>query len=370
MIRKLLVAFLAILPSVASAESWVNRVQVTSPVVGQYMAGIDAKGIPILESFGAITPTLDNFVGDSGSGGTKGVVPAPGAGDAAANKFLKADGTWATTPLSTPVLTKSQELNYQTGTTYTVLSSDNNKLVVFNNNSTINVTVPQATGSFGAGYWVDIHNMGSGLVVLYPQASVIQGLSPYIVPQGYSVRLVSDGTNYFTNGFNPRNGRVLLRTFTANSSAFLGDPSIFDGNFANYDIEVDWLITSSNTANVLFQVYAGGTYQGSNYLSTASCTRSDGYLLHCGGSAAGILMNYNTWPPVTNKMFGKMTIHNPTTGVGIRGIQGKLSYQFSSYFMGVETSGFWNNNTSVTGFRVVPTAGLLTWGVIKVYGYN
>lgn len=35
------------------------------------------------------------MVGDSGSGGTKGAVPAPGSGDAAAAKFLKADGTWA-----------------------------------------------------------------------------------------------------------------------------------------------------------------------------------------------------------------------------------------------------------------------------------
>jgi hypothetical protein len=35
------------------------------------------------------------MVGDSGSGGTKGAVPAPAAGDAAANKFLKANGTWA-----------------------------------------------------------------------------------------------------------------------------------------------------------------------------------------------------------------------------------------------------------------------------------
>lgn len=43
------------------------------------------------------TAILDNMVGDSGAGGTKGLVPAPAAGDAAANKFLKADGSWATT---------------------------------------------------------------------------------------------------------------------------------------------------------------------------------------------------------------------------------------------------------------------------------
>lgn len=41
------------------------------------------------------TALLNAMVGDSGSGGTKGLVPAPAAGDAAAQKFLKADGTWA-----------------------------------------------------------------------------------------------------------------------------------------------------------------------------------------------------------------------------------------------------------------------------------
>jgi hypothetical protein len=44
---------------------------------------------------GAQTALLSAFVGDTGSGGTKGLVPAPTAGDAAANKYLKSDGTWA-----------------------------------------------------------------------------------------------------------------------------------------------------------------------------------------------------------------------------------------------------------------------------------
>lgn len=41
------------------------------------------------------TALLSDVVGDSGSGGTKGLVPAPASGDAAASKYLKADGTWA-----------------------------------------------------------------------------------------------------------------------------------------------------------------------------------------------------------------------------------------------------------------------------------
>jgi len=48
---------------------------------------------------GELPPTtLPVMVGDSGSGGEQGVVPAPGAGDTAAGKFLKADGTWQVPP--------------------------------------------------------------------------------------------------------------------------------------------------------------------------------------------------------------------------------------------------------------------------------
>jgi hypothetical protein len=39
---------------------------------------------------------LPVMTGDTGSGGIKGAVPAPAAGDAAASKYLKANGTWAT----------------------------------------------------------------------------------------------------------------------------------------------------------------------------------------------------------------------------------------------------------------------------------
>jgi hypothetical protein len=43
-----------------------------------------------------VAADLPVMTGDSGSGGTQGAVPAPAAGDAAAGKYLKADGTWTT----------------------------------------------------------------------------------------------------------------------------------------------------------------------------------------------------------------------------------------------------------------------------------
>lgn len=46
------------------------------------------------ENLSASDPIM---VGDAGQGGLAGNVPAPSAGDAAAGKFLKADGTWTAT---------------------------------------------------------------------------------------------------------------------------------------------------------------------------------------------------------------------------------------------------------------------------------
>src|ERR1700752_3157326 len=47
---------------------------------------------------GSTDITVPVMVGDSGSGGTAGLVPAPGAGDAAAGKFLKTSGSFAIPP--------------------------------------------------------------------------------------------------------------------------------------------------------------------------------------------------------------------------------------------------------------------------------
>lgn len=50
--------------------------------------------LTITPTTGSVVVSANDMVGDSGSGGTHGAVPAPGTGDAAAGKFLMADGTW------------------------------------------------------------------------------------------------------------------------------------------------------------------------------------------------------------------------------------------------------------------------------------
>lgn len=52
-------------------------------------------GTPVDLTTTQLTTLVESFVGDSGSGGLKGAVPAPSSGDAAANKFLKSSGGWS-----------------------------------------------------------------------------------------------------------------------------------------------------------------------------------------------------------------------------------------------------------------------------------
>jgi hypothetical protein len=73
--------------SVAGDQSTDGRIPTVTAAGNAMIAAANAA---------AQTALLSNFVGDSGSGGTKGLVPAPASGDTAAGKFLKADATWAT----------------------------------------------------------------------------------------------------------------------------------------------------------------------------------------------------------------------------------------------------------------------------------
>jgi hypothetical protein len=110
----------------AGATAWECSTPTTGDITGVTAAtggGIEGGGSSGSVSIGLLTTCMDNqilkwdtvgsawgceadqdttyavMVGDTGTGGTAGLVPAPAAGDAAAGKYLKADGTW-TAPAS------------------------------------------------------------------------------------------------------------------------------------------------------------------------------------------------------------------------------------------------------------------------------
>lgn len=90
-------------------------------------------------------------------------------------------------------------VNVQTGTSYTVLASDAHKLVTFSNASPVPVTLPQATGSFTAGWFAWFQNSGAGTVTMTPTTSTIDGAASLALTTNQGVIIFSDGANYHTS---------------------------------------------------------------------------------------------------------------------------------------------------------------------------
>ena len=91
--------------------------------------------------------TSGQIIQDGGAAGT-GTVTSVATGSCLTGGPITSTGTISGTFI----------VNAQTGTSYTVLSTDACKLVTFSNGSAIAVTLPQATGSFAAGFSFDVQN--------------------------------------------------------------------------------------------------------------------------------------------------------------------------------------------------------------------
>lgn len=119
------------------------------------------------------TDTNELFV-DAGSG-------SPGIG--AGNAWQK-------------IVTDVISVNAQVGTSYTVLTSDKDKLVTLANASAVAVTLPQAGAAFPVGWEAEFENRGAGLVTITPTTSTINGGANITLGTNQSIKIVSDGTNY------------------------------------------------------------------------------------------------------------------------------------------------------------------------------
>ncbi len=127
------------------------------------------------------TAALNAFTGDAGSGGVKGLVPTPVAGDA--SKFLRGDGSFVTIPGGGDMLSstydpggvgadifawaspKTRSVNAQTGTSYTFVIGDAGKLCTFTNAAAVTVTVPpNSSVAFPVNTQIDLGQLGAGKV--------------------------------------------------------------------------------------------------------------------------------------------------------------------------------------------------------------
>jgi hypothetical protein len=71
-----------------------NDVTITSPANGDFLTWDGGTSLWINRTTTAATALMATFAGDSGTGGSKGLVPAPAAGNATERRVLGASGNW------------------------------------------------------------------------------------------------------------------------------------------------------------------------------------------------------------------------------------------------------------------------------------
>jgi len=173
------------------------------------VVGVDANGTPFVFS-------LNNLTVSTGTG--SGILSAGSGGGGAGG-----GGT--------------EMVNPQTGTTYTVTSSDATQLTTLSNASPVAVSLPQPGSTILAGWFADYSNLGVGPVTFTPTSSTIDGASSILLYQGQGLRIVSDGANYFTQrgGMQPTQIGPLINVLPGASAAADADtfPVVQSGSTAS-----------------------------------------------------------------------------------------------------------------------------------------
>ena len=132
------------------------------------------------------------------------------------------------------VASKMIAVNAQVGTTYAILTTDLAKLITFANASAVAVSIAQAGTAFPAGWTTTLENRGAGTVTVTPATSTINGGATITLGTNQSVKIVSDGTNYFAlngTGSITATGAVAHQFVTAiasNGAATLAQPAFTD----------------------------------------------------------------------------------------------------------------------------------------------
>jgi|GEM_PF-5304041 len=310
--------------------------------------------------------------------------------------------TASTVPLGgATTLSTSIRINAQTGTSYTVINSDQGKLLTFKNSSGSVVTVPPAglSSQFLANWFADFQNIGSGTVVIKPDTSTINGSSSLSLAYGQGVRLVSDGANYqifalpVTNLGTTGPGGVTGVLPVANVSGLAPSATTDTTNAANIASgtinagRLPSLISSSTSGNAATATSLSTTPVTCPPNQAATGVDSKGNALGCftpvGGSGlqapttGNVLVKYTSGSSTTAAIPGtdyQTPTYTPNGAAVARSIQSKLQETVSVTDFGADptgvgdsTSAFNNALSSACPSTVrIPTGKYLITGQLTV----
>lgn len=269
-------------------------------------------------------------------------------------------------------------VNAQTGTSYTVLTSDRNKLLTLSNASSVAVTLPQAGSTgFAYDYRTTIVNLGAGTVTITPTTSTIDGASSLSLGQNQGVDLFSDGSDYFTFRGRPAPpGLNLLSTATASNSAAIDFTSYIDSSYDEYVLNIINLVPASNGVNLWLQVSedAGSTWKsGSSNYRWTNFTQVGGTAadLSTGDTKAQLTDGTYTIANTSNySVNGQIRIFKPSGSTLYKVFNSQFSYLYNGTTLATNhgSSMYINSTNAINGLRIKMSSGNITSGEFKLYG--
>lgn len=208
-----------------------------------------AAGSPEDLTVAQATALLNSMVGDSGAGGTKGLAPAPAAGDAALGKLLGAGGSFML-----PIFLRTTKT-----AAYTLAATDQASLVSFTGAAATTFSIT-AAATLGSGWWCYVANKGTGAanagqLTFDPNGAEQVDDGATIVTYPGDVRMITcDGTAFYTQVI--AGGYVQYTTAGANTFTVPSNATFFN-----------------------VEIWGGGGGAGGGGRNATSTTRSGG----CGG---------------------------------------------------------------------------------------
>src|SRR5579872_231052 len=275
-------------------------------------------------------------------------------------------------------------VNAQTGTTYTIVTTDEFKLVTYSNALAIAVTLPVATtAGFGAGALFPQKNIGVGTVTITPTTSTINGNATLVLTTNQDATIYSDGTNYFatvdTGTGNTVTGGTCTNQLASAIAAVTGVPTcstvvstMTDSSIAHtgVDVNTSYQVTATHLAAAL-PINQGGTATTTgvagaipNSSTTSAATWTATPTLGASGTLGSVTMGNATsglltLEPATGAL-GTVTVSIPAatdTLVNLAGTQTLSNKTFVAPALGTPASGV---ATNLTGTASGLTAGTAT----------
>lgn len=182
-------------------------------------------------------------------------------------------------------------VNNQTGTSYTIQTSDRGKLISFSNTSAIAATLPAAGASFPDGFYFDIQNRNTGLLTL-TSSSNIDGASSLSFEKDEGARIYSDGSTYYTQ-------RGYYRSYVDDEIAKLFTLPTIANNSTDSDHDIDF-----SAGNFRFSDNSGSA-------AFSALTKQIDASWSAGNNAGGLF----TGSVATDTWYYCFAIYNPSTGV-------------------------------------------------------